>query len=71
MPERPPISGTGTILEEREEGRLYLAEMPNGFRTLAVQTRDVPPPPENPVGRNVELAFSPYDMSHGRIVDWR
>lgn len=72
MSERPPIPGTGTIIEEREPGRLYEIEMGNGHRALAVVQQGGPAPPDHPLPENcrVEAIFSPYDMSRCRIVRW-
>ena len=72
MSERPAIPGTGTIVEEREPGRLYEIAMPNGYRALAVVQRGGPAPPPGDLPENcqVEVRFSPYDMSRSRIVRW-
>ncbi len=71
MSERPPIPGKGQVRATLLERKLYEVEMPNGFRTRAYLTGDSPPPPSTDLeGETVELEFSPYDMSRGRIVRW-
>jgi len=70
--ERPPILGTGTIVEERDRGRLYRVEMKNGHVAFAVVPLDGPPPPpgDEVLGHAVEVGFSPYDMSRCKIRGW-
>ena len=70
--ERPPLPGTGRVVAERKPGHLYDVVMPNGHRAVAVVPLDGPRPPESEpvIGKTVELAFSPYDMSRCRVVSW-
>ena len=72
MSERPPIEAIGHIVEEREPGRLYRVQMANGYRAFAVVERKGPrlPEGEDPLGREVALHFSPFDMSKCRLVGW-
>jgi len=72
MPERPPIAATGRIVEVREPGRLYRVEMPNGYRAYAIVERKGPhlPDGEDPLGRDVVLLFSPFDMAKCRLASW-
>lgn len=72
MSERPPIEAVGRIVEEREPARLYRVEMANGYRAFAVVERKGPrlPEGEDPLGREVALHFSPFDMSKCRLVGW-
>lgn len=73
MPERPPIEAIGRVVEVRESGRLYRVEMANGYRAFAIVERKGPrlPETEDPLGREVALHFSPFDMSKARLVGWR
>ena len=70
MSQRPPIEGTGTIQEVRETGRLYDVVMANGYVAIAVIPRDGPQSPEEEVGARVRVAFSPYDMSRSKVIEW-
>lgn len=71
MPERPPIEAVGRVVEVREPGRLYRVEMANGYRAFAIVERKGPPPPAtDPLGREVALHFSPFDMAKCRLVAW-
>lgn len=70
MTERPAPTSPGTIRRTLEPQRLFEAEMPNGFLTLAVVRKNGPPPPANPEGQRVELAFSPFDMAQCKIIRW-
>lgn len=72
MPERDPIRGRGIPIEEREPGRLYTARMPNGHEAIAVAPKGVAAPPAGvPLDRlEVEVVFSPYDMSRCKITRW-
>ncbi len=70
MPERPTPTSLGTIRRTLEPQRLFEAEMPNGFLTLAVVRKSSPPPPPRPEGRQVELAFSPFDMAQCKVIRW-
>lgn len=69
MGERPPIISRGRIIAEREAGRLYEIEMPNGHHALAVLPQEIPGT-ETPTGRLAEVLFSPFDMSRCRIAAW-
>ena len=72
MPERPPIEAVGRIVEVREPGRLYRVEMANGYRAFAIVERKGPVPPADadPLGHEVALHFSPFDMTKCRLVAW-
>lgn len=71
MTERPPISEKGRITAEHDAGRLYEVEMANGYRAYAiVEKRGPKPEPGDPVGREVEVHFSPFDMSKCKVVGW-
>lgn len=73
MSERPAIPGRGRVVAACEPDRLYEVEMPNGFRSMAVIPREGPrldAEEGDGVGREVELEFSPYDMSRCRVVTW-
>jgi hypothetical protein len=72
MSEREPIRGRGIPIEEREPGRLYLVRMPNGHQAIAVTPRGGPAAPDGiPFDRlEMEVAFSPYDMSRCKITRW-
>jgi len=70
--ERPPIIGTGTVVEERDPGRLYRVEMPNGHVAFAVIPRGGAQPPSGGETRGcrARVGFSPYDMSRCKIEEW-
>ena len=72
MAEREPICGRGIPIEEREPGRLYIARMPNGHEAIAVIPQGGPlPPADIPFScLEVEVAFSPFDMSRCKITRW-
>lgn len=70
MPERPAPTAHGIIRRILDPQRLFEAEMPNGFLTLAVVPKNGPPPPADPEGQAVELAFSPFDMAQCKIIRW-
>ena len=70
MPERPRPKASGTIREIREPQRLFEVEMPNGFRSLAVLHPNTPSTPSDPLNQQVEVKFSPYDMSQCKITRW-
>ncbi|NOX99532.1 MAG: hypothetical protein GXP30_07370 [Verrucomicrobia bacterium] len=70
MPERPAPTAQGTIRNIREPQRLFEVEMPNGFRSLAVLPHGTPSPPPSPLNQQVEVKFSPYDMSQCKIIRW-
>ena len=73
MAERPPIPGTGVVREEKTAGRLYVVEMANSYRVMAIVPKEGPLCPDavDPVGIRVSTIFSPYDMSRCRIVEWQ
>ena len=70
MPERPSPTARGTIREIREPQRLFEVEMPNGFVSLAVLHHNNPAAPPEPLNQQVEVIFSPYDMSQCKITHW-
>lgn len=72
MPERPPIQAVGRVVEVLEPDRLYRVEMANGYRAYAVLAKHGPRPGKgvDPVGQQVELEFSPFDMSRCHLVGW-
>ncbi len=71
MAERPPIRAQGRITQTHEASRLYEVEMDNGYRAYAILERKGPQPPsEDPTGIEVQVDFSPYDMSRCRVVEW-
>ena len=72
MPERPPIQAVGRVVEVLEADRLYRVEMANGYRAYAVLAKLGPRAGEEvePVGRQVDLEFSPFDMSRCHLVGW-
>lgn len=70
MNERPPIRAAGRITAIREEGRLYEVEMKNGYRAYAILERKGPTPPGEVMGREITVAFSPFDMSRCKVVEW-
>lgn len=70
MPERPALSAQGIIRQIREAQRLFEIEMPNGYHALAVLHHNTPSPPSDPVGHQVEVTFSPYDMTRCKIIRW-
>ncbi len=72
MTERPANPGRGRVVTECTPDRLYEVEMPNGYRAMAVIPREGPrlDAGEPAVGREVDLEFSPYDMSRCRVVNW-
>ena len=73
MPERPPIQAVGRVVEVIEADRLYRAEMANGHRVYAVLAKLGPrlPVEIDPIGYEVDLEFSPFDMSRCHLVEWR
>ena len=70
MPDRPPIIAQGTIRQTHTAKRLYDVEMPNGYHALAVLPKNSPSPPLDPTGEQVEVTFSPYDMTRCKITRW-
>lgn len=72
MPERPPIQAVGRVVAVLEPDRLYRVEMANGYRAYAVIERKGPRPPAgaDPLGFEVALEFSPYDMSRCHLAAW-
>jgi hypothetical protein len=71
MAERPPIRATGRITKIHEQDRLFEVEMANGYRAYAIVERKGPrPDPDYPVGREVLVDFSPFDMSRCKVVEW-
>jgi hypothetical protein len=71
MTERPPIFARGRITAVHDADRLYEVEMANGYRAYAiVERKGSKPEPGDPVGRDVEVHFSPYDMSRCKVVEW-
>ncbi|MDF1815711.1 MAG: hypothetical protein P1V20_26165 [Verrucomicrobiales bacterium] len=70
MSERPPILSKGVIVSVRVPGRLYDVEMPNGYVAIAVLPKGGPTAPTEEKGSAVEVAFSPYDMSRCKVVQW-
>jgi len=73
MPERPPIQAVGHVVEILEAGRLYRVEMANGYRAYAVIAKEGPrlSPETDPIGYEVGLEFSPFDMSRCHLVAWK
>ena len=70
MNERPPIRAVGRITAVREEGRLYEVEMANGYRAYAIVEKKGPRPPGDPLGHEVTVDFSPFDMSRCKVAAW-
>lgn len=70
MSERPPIVGRGVIIRVREEARLFDVRMANGYVAIAVLPKDGPICPGEVLNLEVEVAFSPYDMSRSKILDF-
>lgn len=72
MPQRPPITTQGTVIEVRKPDQLYLVALANGHRAMGVREKHLPRAPEgaDPVGMTVTLEFSPFDMSRCVIVHW-
>lgn len=70
MPERPAITANGIIRKIREVSRLFEIEMSNGYHALAVLHRNHPEAPLSPIGREVTVTFSPYDMTRCKIIIW-
>ena len=72
MSERPPILAHGKIVAVREPGRLFDVQMENGYVAIAVLPKDGPqcPPGDDPIGLTIKAAFSPYDMSRCKVIDW-
>jgi len=72
MSERPPITGTGTIVEIHEPGRLYQIEMKNGHRSYAVIQKGGPlfPEEKSEEGAQAVVEYSSYDMTRCKIVEW-
>ena len=65
MSARDHLQAQGTIIEVLERGA-YRAELPNGHRCVAHAEKNAP---ERTIGDSVLLAFHPYDLSKGRIVE--
>jgi hypothetical protein len=70
MPARPPILSIGTVSAERLPNRLYLITMKNGHRAFGVIPRTGPRCESAWQQRQVRVAYSPFDMSRCRIVEW-
>jgi translation initiation factor IF-1 len=65
MSARDHLQAQGTIIEVLEAGA-YRAELPNGHRCIAHAEKNAP---DRALGDSVLLAFHPYDLSKGRIVE--
>jgi translation initiation factor IF-1 len=65
MPARDHLQAQGTIIEVLEKGA-YRAQLPNGHRCIAHAEKNAP---GRAIGDSVQLAFHPYDLSKGRIVE--
>lgn len=71
MPERPPIRARGRITQVHQPDRLFEVEMANGYRAYAIVERKGPRPSQTePVGSDVVVQFSPFDMSRCKVVEW-
>ncbi len=70
MSERPAITANGVIRKIRETSRLFEIEMDNGYHALAVLHHNDPEAPLSPIGKDVTVTFSPYDMTRCKIRDW-
>ncbi|MEM7698896.1 MAG: hypothetical protein AAF236_10870 [Verrucomicrobiota bacterium] len=70
--ERPPIRGTGRVIEVLKPNRLYRIEMPNGCLAYAVVEKKGPFLPENQqaLDSRVTCDFSPFNMSRCKISCW-
>ena len=71
MPERPSIIALGTPIAERTKDRLYDIEMANGHRVVGVVPKLGPRCDGDWNDQQVQVAFSPFDMSRCRIIDWQ
>ncbi len=71
MPERPSIIAIGTPVAERSRDRLYDIEMANGHRVVGVVAKLGPRCSGDWDQQQVKVAFSPFDMSRCRIIDWQ
>ncbi len=65
--ERPNLPAVGKIIHIREEGRLFDIEMANGYIAIAVLPKEGPSCPDEPIGLDVDVEFSPFDMSRSKI----
>ena len=65
MPARDNLQAQGTIIEVLGKGA-YRAELPNGHRCIAHAEKNAP---DRTLRDIVVLAFHPYDLSKGRIVE--
>lgn len=66
MPARDNLEAQGAVIEVL--GRdAFRVELPNGHRCIARPERNVPQSPV--LGDSVRVAFHPYDLSRGRIVE--
>jgi len=70
MPERPSIIAVGTTVAERSRDRLYDIEMANGHQVVGVVSKLGPHCDGGWYGTQVRVAFSPFDMSRCRIIEW-
>jgi len=70
MSERPPIRARGRVTRAHEPGRLYEVEMANGYRAYGIVEKKGPRPVGEPVGSEVIVDFSPFDMSRCKVVEW-
>jgi len=64
MPARDHLQAQGTIIEVLKGGA-YRVELPNGHRCIARAEKNAP---AFALKDAVLLAFHPYDLSRGRIV---
>lgn len=70
MSERPAIIAIGKPIAERTKDRLYEIEMANGHRVVGVVAKLGPRCAGAWNEHQVEVAFSPFDLSRCRIIDW-